>query len=94
MKEQRFESVWDALEASPAVAANMKARADLMIALRETIEGWGLNQTAAAKRIGLTQPRLNDLLRGRITKFSLDALMKLAGRVGLSVRVEVIRPAA
>jgi predicted XRE-type DNA-binding protein len=94
MKEQRFDNVWDAIEASPEAAANMKARAELMIALRETIDGWGLNQAAAAKRLGLTQPRLNDLLRGRITKFSLDALMKLATRAGLTVRVEIMRPAA
>jgi predicted XRE-type DNA-binding protein len=94
MKAQRFDSVWDAIEASPAAAANMKARADLMIALSETIESWNLSQAAAAKRLGLTQPRLNDLLRGRITKFSLDALMKLAGQAGLTVRVEIMRPAA
>jgi predicted XRE-type DNA-binding protein len=94
MKKERFDSVWDAIEASPEVAANMKARAELMIALHETINGWKLSQAAAAKRLGLTQPRLNDLLRGRITKFSLDALMKLAGRAGLAVRVEVMRPAA
>lgn len=94
MKRQRFDNVWDALEASPAAAANMKARADLMVALRETIDGWSVNQAAAAKRLGLTQPRLNDLLRGRITKFSLDALMEIASRGGLSVRVEIARPAA
>ena len=94
MKKNRFNSVWDALEASPAAAANMKARADLMIALRETIDGWSVSQAAAAKRLGLTQPRLNDLLRGRITKFSLDALMAIASRGGLSVRVEIARPAA
>ncbi len=94
MKKQRFDSVWDALEASPSAAANMKARAELMIALRETIDGWHVNQAAAAKRLGLTQPRLNDLLRGRITKFSLDALMEIAARGGLTVRVEIARPAA
>ena len=94
MKQKRFDSVWDALEASPAVAANMKARAELMIALREIIDDWRLSQAVAAKRLGLTQPRLNDLLRGRISRFSLDALMALAGRAGLSVRVEIMRPAA
>ena len=93
-RERKFESVWDAVEATPAAAANMKARADLMIALGETVEGWDLRQAAAAKRLGLTQPRLNDLLRGRIGKFSLDALMEIAGRAGLSVRVEILRPAA
>lgn len=94
MKRQRFDSVWDAIEASPTAAANMKARADLMIALRETVDGWSLSQAAAAKRLELTQPRLNDLLRGRIAKFSLDALMNLASKAGLTVRVEVERPAA
>jgi predicted XRE-type DNA-binding protein len=94
MHELRYDSVWDAIEATPAAAANMKARADLMIALRETIDTWDLNQAAAAKKLGLTQPRLNDLLRGRITKFSLDALMKIAVKAGLSVRIEIIRPAA
>ena len=94
MTKQRFESVWDAIEASPAAAANMKARAELTIALREIIESWEVNQTAAAKRLGLTQPRLNDLLRGRINKFSLDALMMLATKAGLSVRVKIVRPSA
>jgi predicted XRE-type DNA-binding protein len=93
-KRKRFESVWDAIEASPDASANMKARAELMIVLSETVGGWGLSQAAAAKRLGLTQPRLNDLLRGRITKFSLDALMALATRAGLAVRLEIMRPAA
>jgi predicted XRE-type DNA-binding protein len=95
MKEPHFESVWDAIEASPAAAANMKARAGLMIALRETIEAWDVRQAAAAKRLGVTQPRLSDLLRGRIAKFSLDALMTLAARAGLGVRIEIMpRPHA
>lgn len=93
MKKQRFASVWDAIEPSRAAAANMKARSELMIAIREAVASWNLTQAAAAKRLGLTQPRMNDLLRGRINKFSLDALINLATRAGLSVRVEV-RPAA
>ena len=52
MKKQRFDSVWDALETSPAAAANMKARAELMIALRETIDGWHVSQAAAATEMG------------------------------------------
>lgn len=94
MRKRKFQSVWDALEASPADAANMKARAETMLAIRETVAGWGLTQAAAAKRLGLTQPRMNDLLRGRISKFSLDALINVATAAGLSVRVEVVRPAA
>jgi predicted XRE-type DNA-binding protein len=94
MKKRRFDSVWDAIEPSRAEAANMKARAELVIAIRETVAAWGVTQAAAAKRLGLTQPRMNDLLRGRINKFSLDALINMAGRAGLAVRVEVIQPAA
>jgi len=94
MKKQRYASVWDAIEPSRAAAANMKARAETMIAIRDTVAAWGVTQSAAAKRLGLTQPRMNDLLRGRINKFSLDALINLAMRAGLDVRVEVVRPAA
>ena len=94
MKKRRFASVWDAIEPSRGKAANMKARSEMMIAIRETVNGWDVTQAAAAKRLGLTQPRMNDLLRGRIDKFSLDALMNLATRAGLAVRVEVVRPAA
>jgi predicted XRE-type DNA-binding protein len=39
--------------------------------------------------LGLTQPRLNDLMRGRIDKFSLDALVNVAGRAGLAVRLQI-----
>jgi predicted XRE-type DNA-binding protein len=93
-RQRRFASVWDAIESVPAEAANMKARAEMMMAIREMVAAWKLTQAAAAKRLGLTQPRMNDLLRGRINKFSLDALMNLAGRAGLTVRVEIDRPAA
>jgi predicted XRE-type DNA-binding protein len=94
MKKLRFDSVWDAIEASASQAANMKARAEMMIAIRQVVEEWGLTQAGAAKRLSLTQPRMNDLVRGRINKFSLDALINLATRAGLAVRVEVMRPAA
>lgn len=94
MTGQRFENIWDAIEKSPAEAANMKARSDLMIAIQETVKAWKTTQAKAAKRLGITQPRLNDLVRGRIGKFSLDALMNLAVLAGLSVRIEVVRTAA
>ncbi|MEI6537743.1 MAG: helix-turn-helix transcriptional regulator [Verrucomicrobiaceae bacterium] len=94
MTEDRFDSVWDALENSPAEAANMKARSGLMIAIQETVAGWKLTQAEAAKRLGVTQPRMNDLLRGRIDKFSLDALMILANGAGLTVEWRVEKTAA
>lgn len=89
-----FESVWDALEDSPAAAANMRLRSELMTAVQETVAEWGLTQTEAARRLDVTQPRLNDLLRGRIDRFGLDALILLATRAGLSVRVRIERTAA
>jgi predicted XRE-type DNA-binding protein len=94
MKEQKFKSVWDAIEDSPADAANLKARSDVMIAIREVVDNWKVTQAESAKRLGITQPRLNDLLRGRIDNFSLDALVNLAARAGLSVRVKVAKSAA
>ncbi len=93
MKRQRFASVWDALEDSAADAANMQARSKLMIAMRSKIESWKVSQTEAARRLGLAQPRLNDLMRGRIDKFSLDALVNLAGRAGLVVRLQIRKAA-
>ena len=89
MARQTFASVWDALEDTAAEAANMRARSELMIAVRSKIESWKVSQTEAAKRLGLTQPRLNDLMRGRIDKFSLDALINLAAQAGLAVRLKI-----
>ncbi|MEO8667146.1 MAG: XRE family transcriptional regulator [Bauldia sp.] len=94
MKQRRFTSVWDAIEGSSAEAANMKARSAVMAAIRGVIDDWDVTQAEAAKKLGITQPRLNDLVRGRIDKFSLDALMNLATDAGLSVRVQVNRSAA
>jgi len=94
MDDQQFASVWDAVEKTPGDAAVMKARSGLMIAIQETVAGWKLTQAEAAKRLGVTQPRMNDLLRGRIDKFSLDALMILATGAGLTVEWRVAKAAA
>lgn len=91
---QTFASVWDALEETPGEAASMRLRAELVIAVRGAVEGWRLTQAQAANRLGVTQPRLNDLLRGRVGRFSLDALVGLAERAGLAVRIEIAREAA
>jgi predicted XRE-type DNA-binding protein len=93
MRKQRYDSIWDAIEPSRAEAANMKARAATMIAIQRAVAKWRLTQAATAKRLGLTQPRLNDLLRGRINKFSLGALVTIAMAAGLEVRVAVVKAA-
>jgi len=87
MKKQRFGSIWDAIEPSRARAANMKARAETMIAIQEAVSKWRLTQEATVRRLGLIQPRLNDLPRGRIDKFSFDAPINIAMAAGLEVRV-------
>ena len=89
MTTEFFESVWDALEDTPTEAENMKLRSRLMIAISEAVTAWDVTQMEAARRLGVTQPRLNDLLRGHIGKFSLDALVALAARAGLAVHLEI-----
>lgn len=89
MARRRFKSVWDALETSAGDAANMKLRAELMHRIRDQVAPRKTTQAVAARELGVTQPRLNDLLRGRIDKFSLDALVEMAGRSGLSVRLNI-----
>jgi predicted XRE-type DNA-binding protein len=89
MEVQVFESIWDALEETPAEAANLRLRADLMIALCAKVAEWNITQVAAAERLGISQPRLSDLLRGRIDRFSLDALVILAAQAGLVIRLEI-----
>ncbi len=89
MKRQRFENVWDALEKTPAEAANMTLRSRLLIAIEQQVKGWDTTQAAAARRLGITQPRLNDLLRGKIANFSVDTLIDLAAKAGLEVRVAI-----
>jgi predicted XRE-type DNA-binding protein len=89
MDRQSFENVWDALEDTPSEATNMSMRSSLLIAIEQQVRGWNVTQAEAARRLGVTQPRLNDLLRGRITNFSLDALINLAGAAGLTVRLQI-----
>jgi predicted XRE-type DNA-binding protein len=83
MDVQSFDSVWDAIEDAPEWAANMRLRAELLTAVEQAVRSWGLTQAKAAERLGTTQPRLNDLLRGKIAKFSLDARVELSARAGL-----------
>jgi predicted XRE-type DNA-binding protein len=86
-----FASVWDAVTDTPEESANMKVRADLTMAIVRRVRGWGVTQQTAARRLGITQPRLSELLGGKITKFSLDALVSLADRSDLPVNVVAVR---
>ena len=86
-KNQTFKSVWDALADTPEHAANLRARAELMRQIAAIIKSKGWKQAEAAAHCGVTQPRINDLLRGRVSRFSLDALVNIATALGRRVHV-------
>lgn len=75
-------------------AENLKVRAELMEALTNLIEARGLTQAAAAKLFGVSQPRVSDLMRGKIDRFSVDTLIAMLGAAGAEVTVSVRRPRA
>ncbi len=71
----------------PDEAVNLQLRSDLMIQLRARLDKLGVTQAQAARLLGVSQPRVNDLTRGRIDRFSIDMLIKLLGKAGVEVRV-------
>jgi predicted XRE-type DNA-binding protein len=89
MTNNRFASVWDAIEDTPAQAENMKLRASLMMALRDQIERRGLTQSEAARAFGVTQPRISDLMRGKIELFGLDTLVNMLAAADLHVEMRI-----
>jgi predicted XRE-type DNA-binding protein len=93
MKVKSFANIWDAIMDTPEEAAAMTMRSDLLITLTEHVKAWKLTQAAAAKRLDITQPRLNDLLRGRINNFSIDALISLVRKAGLIVELKIKKAA-
>jgi predicted XRE-type DNA-binding protein len=86
-KTESYASVWDAITDTPEQAANLKTRAELMQKIAKRLKGHRWTQAEAAKYCGVTQPRINDLLRGRVSRFSLDALVNIAAALGCRVRV-------
>jgi predicted XRE-type DNA-binding protein len=89
MSNESFTSVWDAIESTPAEAENMKLRSVLMMALEEHIRGQNWTQAEAARRLGVTQPRISDLLRGKIGLFGLDTLVNMVVAAGLHIEMRV-----
>ena len=73
-------------------AEHLKVRADLLIQIQERLKARGLTQTEAAKLLGVTQPRVSDLVRGRIDLFSVDSLIDMLARLGVRVKVVVTSP--
>ena len=90
MSKQRFTNVWNAIEDTPEEAENMKLRSALMTALKSHITRAEMSQAQAAKVFGVTQPRVSDLMRGKINLFGLDALVNMATAAGLHVEIRVL----
>lgn len=89
MSDDGFASVWDAIEDTPAKAQTMKLRSALMMALERHIRTKEWTAAEAAGRLGTTEPRVADLLRGKIDLFPLDSLVALLAAAGLTVEVRV-----
>ena len=93
MSNKRFANVWDAIEDTPEEAENMKLRSVLLTALKNQITRTEMSQAQAAKIFGVTQPRVSDLMRGKINLFGLDALVNMATAAGLHVEIRVLESA-
>ena len=89
MNKQKFNDVWDALEGTSEAAENMKLRSNLMMAVQEYVRELDTTQAEAARRLGITQPRLNDLLQGKIDKFSLDAMVNMLSHAGKHLSIHI-----
>lgn len=90
----RLNSVWDAIEDTPQQATSMRARSELVMALQEWVKLEGLTQAAAARLFNVTQPRVSDLIRGRLHLFSMDTLIDMAAAARLSPRISIKKPKA
>ena len=88
-KPDNYANVWDALADTPEQAANLRARAELMQQSAAIVKESKWTQVEAAAQCGITQPRMNDLLRGRVSRFSLDALVNVATAIGRRVHLEL-----
>lgn len=90
---QNFQSVWEAIEDTPEQAENMKLRSSLMMILSEHITTEQLSQAQAARLFGVTQPRISDLMRGKINLFNLDSLVNMAVAAGLQIEMRIQKAA-
>jgi predicted XRE-type DNA-binding protein len=88
-KAKAYKSVWDAIADTPEQAANLRTRAELMQQIAAIVKKNHWTQSEAAQHCAITQPRMNDLLRGRVSRFSLDALVNIATALGRRVHMEL-----
>ncbi|MDQ2667382.1 MAG: XRE family transcriptional regulator [Gemmatimonadota bacterium] len=90
-KFRRYTNAFEAVGFPPAEAEHLRIRADLMIEVERLITARGLTQAEAAKALHVTQPRISDLMRGKIDRFSIDTLVEMLSRAGADVTFKVRR---
>ena len=82
-----YKNVFEALEDDPAVAYNLRLRSEMMNELRSYIEIEGITQEEAAGRMGVTQSRISDLVRGKVDQFTIDMLVNMLARAEIDVEL-------
>lgn len=94
MKIETFDSVWDAISSTPEEAENMKVRSQLVMVINELIARRGLNSVEAARLLGVSQPRISELAKGKIHLFSIDKLVTMLACAGMRIgAIEIREPA-
>jgi predicted XRE-type DNA-binding protein len=94
VKIERYDNVFDALEDDPVEARHLKLRAQLMRALQDHIQTKRLTQAEAAGLLGVSQPRVSDLLNGKLHLFSIDMLVRMLARTGKQVTMRIKPPSS
>ncbi|MHB8988277.1 MAG: helix-turn-helix domain-containing protein [Desulfobulbia bacterium] len=86
---ETFKNVWDALEDDPAERESLKIKSRMMLDIEQHIKNMGITQAQAAKKMGVTQPRVSDLVNGKIDRFTIDMLITMLARLGLHVEIKL-----
>lgn len=84
---ETFTNVWDALEDDPAERESLKVKSQMMIDIGQHIKKIGITQAQAAQKLGVSQPRVSDLVNGKIDRFTIDMLITMSARLGLHVEL-------
>ncbi len=87
--DNTYSDVWEAISDTPAEAANLRIRSQLMIALTEYVKRQAITQQEAGKQLGVPRSRVSELVNGKISKFSIDRLVNMASRVNLETHIVV-----
>lgn len=91
---EKYDTAWDAIyDNDPVRAESLKVKSELMIMVERFIKEKGITQKEAARLLGVSQPRISDLVRGKIDRFTIDMLINMLSRVGIMVDITVKKAA-